>query len=69
MRNAASARTRGVELDFQWLTPWEPLAIRGAGAFTDGEFVSFPNAPPLAGSSAKTQDLSGRAMPFAPEGS
>jgi iron complex outermembrane recepter protein len=67
VRNAGSARTRGVEVDLQWLTPWEPLAIRGSGAFTDGEFEEFPNAPPIAGSSATSQDLAGREMPFVPD--
>ncbi|MGH7803426.1 MAG: TonB-dependent receptor, partial [Candidatus Binatia bacterium] len=67
VRNAGSARTRGVEVDLQWLSPWEPLAIRGSGAYTDGEFLEFPNAPPVAGSSATAQNLEGRDMPFVPE--
>ena len=67
VRNAASARTRGVELDGQWLTPWEPLSLRGSAAFTDGKFNDFDNAPPIAGSGQSSQDLSGRDMPFVPE--
>jgi iron complex outermembrane receptor protein len=67
VRNAASARTRGIELDFQWLTPWEPLGVRGSGALTDGKFKEFSNAPPVAGSGEDSQDLSGRDMPFVPE--
>ncbi len=67
VRNAASARNRGIELDFQWLTPWEPLAVRASGALTDGKFGSFPNAPAVAGSGQDSQDLSGRDMPFVPE--
>ena len=67
VRNAASARSRGVELDFQWLTPWEPLSFRGAGAYTDGKFTSFRDAPAPASSGAETQDLSGRRMPFSPK--
>ncbi|MGH7802711.1 MAG: TonB-dependent receptor, partial [Candidatus Binatia bacterium] len=67
VRNAASARSRGVELDFQWLTPWEPLSFRGAGAYTDGKFTSFPDAPAPASSGVETQDLTGRRMPFSPK--
>ena len=67
VRNAASARSRGVELDFRWLTPWEPLSLRGAGASTDGRFTEFPDAPAVASSGADTQDLSGRRMPFVPK--
>ncbi|MGH7805617.1 MAG: TonB-dependent receptor, partial [Candidatus Binatia bacterium] len=67
VKNAASARTRGVELDGEWLTPWEPLRIRGAAAFTDARFVDFPDAPAPATSEADTQDLSGRRMPYTPK--
>jgi outer membrane receptor protein involved in Fe transport len=67
VRNAASARSRGVELESQWLTPWEPLSIRGSGAWTDGRFKDFQNAPAPASSGASVQDLSGRGMPFAPK--
>ncbi len=67
VQNAASARTRGVELDAEWLTPWEPLSIRGAGAFTDARFVDYPNAPAPVASGADTQDLSGRRMPYSPK--
>ncbi|MGH7805760.1 MAG: TonB-dependent receptor domain-containing protein, partial [Candidatus Binatia bacterium] len=67
VKNAASARTRGVELDGEWLTPWEPLSIRGAAAVTDARFVDFPDAPASATSDADTQDLSGRRMPYTPK--
>jgi iron complex outermembrane receptor protein len=66
-RNAASARSRGIEVDFRWLTPWEPLRIRGAGALTDARFRDFRNAPAIAGSGQTEQDLSGRRMPFVPK--
>jgi iron complex outermembrane recepter protein len=64
VRNAASARTRGIELDFRWLTPWEPLSVRGGGALTDARFRKFPNAPAIADSGMAEQDLSGKLMPF-----
>jgi outer membrane receptor protein involved in Fe transport len=67
VRNAASARSRGLEFDFQWRTPWRPLSLRGAGALTDARFVDFTNAPAPASSTANVQDLSGRRMPFVPK--
>ena len=65
-RNAASARSRGLEVDFRWLTPWEPLSFRGGGALTDARFKDFQDAPAIASSGATNQDLSGRRMPFVP---
>jgi iron complex outermembrane recepter protein len=66
-RNAASARSRGLEVDFRWLTPWEPLSLRGGGALTDARFRDFPDAPATASSGETEQDLSGRRMPFVPK--
>ncbi|MGH7899228.1 MAG: TonB-dependent receptor, partial [Candidatus Binatia bacterium] len=45
VRNAASARTRGLELDFQWLTPSEQLSFNRSGAYNDAKYKSNPNAP------------------------
>ena len=56
MRNAASARSRGVELELQWLTPWEPLSLRANGAIADAAFKEYPDAP---GPKGTNQDLSG----------
>jgi iron complex outermembrane receptor protein len=67
VRNAASARSRGVEFDFLWLTPWQPLTFRGAGALTDARFRKFPNAPAPHSSPSPEQDLSGRPMPAVPK--
>lgn len=64
VRNAAAARTRGFEFDFDWLTPWELLTLRGSGAFTDGKFTDYTDAPAIFGSGVSSQDLSGRRMPF-----
>ena len=63
VQNAASARTRGLELDLQWLTPWQPLSVFGSAAFTDARFVSYPDAPAPQSSGASSQDLSGRQLP------
>ena len=57
----------GIELDFRWLTPWEPLSVRGGGALTDARFRKFPNAPAIADSGMAEQDLSGKLMPFVPK--
>ncbi len=67
VQNAASARTRGLELDLQWLTPWEPLSLIGSAAFTDARFVSYPDAPAPQTSGANSQDLSDRPLPNSPK--
>ncbi len=63
VQNAASARTRGLELDLQWLTPWDSLSLAGSAAFTDARFVSYPDAPAPQSFGANSQDLSGRPLP------
>ena len=65
--NAASARSRGLEYDLRWLTPWQPLRFDASGAFTDARFVDFPDGPAPAGSASMRQDLSGKRMPFVPD--
>jgi iron complex outermembrane receptor protein len=67
VRNAASARSRGFELDSIWLTPWQPLSIVAGGSFVDARYQSFPNAVAPATSEVPQQDLSGRRVPFVPE--
>jgi len=67
VRNAASARSRGVELDYRWLTPLEALSVSGGGAYTDARFKDYPNAQAPRGSGSATQDLSGKRMPFVPQ--
>ena len=67
-RAADWCKQRGVELDFRWLTPLEPLSVWGAAAYTLGKFTSFPEAPAVASSGQDTQDLTGRRMPFVPRG-
>jgi iron complex outermembrane receptor protein len=53
--NAAAARIRGVELQFQ-ARPTEQLSLWGSATYTDAKYVNFPNAPIEAGGTA---DLSG----------
>src|SRR5207245_1066156 len=67
VRNAASARSRGVELELRWLSPWELFSIRGSGALTDAVFTDYPNAPAPRGSGSPNQDLSGKRLPYAPQ--
>jgi iron complex outermembrane recepter protein len=67
VRNAASARSRGVELELRWLSPWEPFSVRGSGALTDAVFTDYPNAPAPRGSGSPNQDLSGKRLPYAPQ--
>ncbi|MGH7804891.1 MAG: TonB-dependent receptor, partial [Candidatus Binatia bacterium] len=67
VQNAASARTRGLELDLRWLTPWEPLSLVGSAAFTDARFESYPDAPAPQSSGASSQDLSDRPLPNSPK--
>ncbi|HKY90777.1 MAG TPA: TonB-dependent receptor [Nevskiaceae bacterium] len=62
VQNAAKARSQGLELDVQWLTPWEPLSVSGSAAFTDATYESYPNAPAIQGSGESSQDLSGERL-------
>jgi iron complex outermembrane receptor protein len=43
LRNAATARIRGVEGEFQ-AVPMEGLSVYGSGSWTEAVFVSWPNA-------------------------
>ncbi|WP_295872711.1 TonB-dependent receptor [uncultured Zhongshania sp.] len=66
--NAASAISRGLEMDFVWLTPFEPLTIAGSLGLLDAKYDSYPNAPaPVTSGLNSNQDLSGKRIAFAPE--
>ena len=72
VRNAAAARTRGVELDSAYRAG-ESLALRLSGAYNQAKYLNFnaaqcyPNQSALRGCSAVgTQDLSGAALVRAP---
>lgn len=41
--------------------------MRGAGAVTEAEFLSYPNAPAPASAESAVQDLSGRVLPWVPK--
>lgn len=70
--NAASAISQGVELDAQW-QPVDNLNINLAAAYLDADFDDYIDAPcygaqPAAeGCIGGNQDLSGKALQFAPE--
>lgn len=72
IRNAASARTTGFEIDgtFQ---PTDELQIRAAAGYNDAKYLSFPGAPCYSGQSEAAgcvggvQDLSGTELVRAPD--
>jgi iron complex outermembrane receptor protein len=66
--NAATAISRGLEMDFVWLTPFQPLTISGSLGLLDAKYDSYPNAPaPVTQGLNTNQDLSGDRIAFAPE--
>ncbi|ABI77235.1 putative TonB dependent receptor [Hyphomonas neptunium ATCC 15444] len=79
--NAAAAKVRGIEADFNWQTPAEGLFLRGSLALNDAKFEDFLsgcylgqtvvlgcniNLNPVTGAFLQ-QDLSGRQMNNAPD--
>ncbi len=76
--NAAAARSRGTEMDVQWLPAFIPfLLVRASAGYADARYVSYPNAPCFADAPSTTntstvppsqtpctQDLSGKRLPF-----
>ncbi|MCZ4296434.1 TonB-dependent receptor [Henriciella marina] len=79
--NAAAAKVRGVEADFNWRTPAEGLWLRGSLALNDAKFEEFfsacylgqtvelgcdTNLNPVTGAYL-LQDMSGKQMNNAPE--
>lgn len=65
LANAEEVRVAGVELDGS-VKVSENFSVNGAIAYTDGEYVSFKNAPvPLeeTGGSSAFKDISGQRMP------
>ncbi|MBB3047220.1 outer membrane receptor protein involved in Fe transport [Litorivivens lipolytica] len=68
VRNAATATSRGLEVDWQWLTPWQPLSINGALGILDSTYDSYPGAPaPYAAGRDSEQDLAGGEVAYSPE--
>ncbi len=68
--NAATAVSQGLEVDWQWLTPWEPLALIGSLGLLDAYYEEYTGAPaPVTQGVDTRQDLSDETIAFAPESS
>ncbi|WP_372809669.1 TonB-dependent receptor [Litorivivens sp.] len=44
-KNAANAQSKGFELDFLWLPPWEPLTVAGSVGLSRARYTDYPCAP------------------------
>jgi outer membrane receptor protein involved in Fe transport len=65
--NAAQARSRGWEADFQWITPYEPFRLMGSLGLVTAYYLSYPGAPaPISQGIGAQQDLGGRRIAFTP---
>jgi iron complex outermembrane recepter protein len=64
LANAKKVRVRGIEIDTS-ARPHRSLAIYGAAAYTDGRYLSFPDAPPPVEDTGGPQvkDISGSVLP------
>lgn len=71
VRNAATATSRGLELDWQWLTPWPALSVRGALGLLDSTYDDYPGAPAPYGDDGLDgeRNLAGEKVAYAPESS
>lgn len=68
--NAATAVSQGLEVDWQWLTPWEPLSLLGSLGILDAYYEEYTGAPaPVTQGVDTKQDLSNETIAFAPENS
>ena len=68
MRNAASAVSRGVEVDWQWLSPWPWFEFAGAVGYIDARYRDYPGAPaPISEGIGVQQNLGGERLAFTPE--
>jgi outer membrane receptor protein involved in Fe transport len=66
--NAGHAKSRGLEMDFRWLTPWDALKLNGSAGLLDAKYVSYPGAPaPISQGIGVKQDLAGKTIAFAPK--
>lgn len=65
--NAGSAASRGLEADFSWRTPFEPLRLNGSLGLLSARYKNYQGAPaPISQGIGATQDLSGKRIAFAP---
>lgn len=81
LRNAGSVRTRGVDFDFTYRTPFEGLSLNGAVNYNEGYYIDyqascyrgqssatcFNQVSRVTGQVALLQDLSGQALVRAPK--
>lgn len=76
--NAATARTKGVEADFNWKTPLEGLSLRGGAAYNRARYGDYLGAPCYAGQTVAlgcyiqadggaAQDLTGQVIVRSPK--
>lgn len=72
IRNAASARTTGVEIDLNWVVN-DNLILRGQVGYNEARYSDFAGAPcyrgqdPASGCVGGVQDLTGSQLVFAPD--
>ncbi|MFT5033118.1 MAG: iron complex outermembrane receptor protein [Bermanella sp.] len=68
--NAATAVSQGLEVDWQWLTPWQPLSLLGSLGILDAYYEEYTGAPaPVTKGVDTKQDLTDETIAFAPKNS
>lgn len=66
--NAGSATSRGLEADFSWRTPYEPLRLNGSLGLLRARYKSYIGGPaPVSQGLGQTQDLSGKRIALSPD--
>ena len=66
--NAGSATSRGLEADFSWRTPYEPLRLNGSLGLLSARYKRYRDAPaPISQGIGATQNLDGRRIAFSPD--
>ena len=66
--NAGRAHSQGLEMDFRWLSPWEPLKVLGSAGLLDAKYDAYAGAPaPVGQGIGALQDLGGKRIAFAPK--
>ena len=66
--NAGAAYSTGLELDSQWLTPYEPLTLNTSLGYLEAKYKRYDNAPaPVSEGLNERQDLAGKTLAFAPK--
>lgn len=68
VRNAASAVSRGIEADWNWLSPAPWFTFNGAVGYIDAKYRDYPGAPaPIYEGLNTQQNLAGERLAFTPE--